>query len=180
MKELDPVRDSLYHYARRAALRPDTADDLVQNAALLAWREFAKFRAGSNFRAWIFRILVNTVWQENKRHARSYRREETTATVDLVAAAQHEDAWLALILDRGRLAELLDQRLAAALDSLDPPARECLLMRLLEEFSYREIAGIVGLPAGTVMSHVHRGRIALRERLAQVAVEHRLHEKQQP
>lgn len=172
---VEPLRDVLYRHARRAAAREDDAADLVQEAVLVAWREFERFEPGTNFRAWIFRILVQITMRHNRRCGR--RREVTLATddepidADPLAMLEREEAWQMLLGDAERLMEVIDDRLARALRALDDTARQCLLLRLHAGFSYREIASILGVPLGTAMSHVHRARLRLREELAAVAVE---------
>jgi RNA polymerase sigma-70 factor (ECF subfamily) len=138
---------------------------------MTAWRRFDQFRPGTNFRAWAFQILVNTMYRFNRRVAR--QREVTTGEdgFDAFEFVQREGAWSALLKDQEALAELLDERLARALERLGVEERQCLLLRLLEDFSYREISTMLQIPMGTVMSHVHRARMKLREALAAVAVE---------
>ena len=67
---LEPIKDSLYGYARRAVWREDQVADVVQEAFMTGWREFQRFQLGTNFRAWMFQILVNTVYRLNKRVGR--------------------------------------------------------------------------------------------------------------
>lgn len=171
---LEPISDSLYRYARRSMWGKDEAEDIVQEAAMIAWREFGRFERGTNFRAWMFRILVNTIFRFNKR---AHRKREVTlddASVDLVATFEREETWSMLLDKPDALTQLLDERLVHALDRLRPDERQCILLRLLERFTYKEIASMLQIPLGTVMSHVHRARMKLREELAALAVEHRL------
>ena len=84
------------------------------------------------------------------------------------------DEWQSIRENPGRVMEALGDRLVAALGTLAPDARQCLVLRLLEGFSYKEIAEMMEIPVGTVMSHVHRARIKLREQLAELAIENGL------
>lgn len=179
MELLEPLLDALHLHARHAAVPADAAGDLVQEAGLIGWREYPRFQPGTSFRAWMFRILVNVVWKHNKRSARWRDLEHADALeVDLANTLEVETAWSELLRDERQLGELIDGRLASALASLSPVVRQCLLLRWLEDMSYREIADMLELPAGTVMSHVHRARSQLRERLARLAAERGLHLEQ--
>jgi len=168
---LEPVQDALYRHARRAAWRPDQAADMVQEAVMTAWREFGRFQRGTNFRAWMFRILTHTVYGFNKCSARRREAPLEDAEHEWAAVIEREDAWEALRDDPDRLREMLDQRLVRAIEGLGHDERQCFLLRLVEGFSYREIAGMLDMPLGTVMSHVFRARMSLRERLAALAIE---------
>ncbi len=172
--QLEPLRHQLYGYARRALNRQDAVADALQEVVLTAWREYPRFVPGTNFRAWVFRIMVNTVFNFNKRGAREQVVADETALLDMEAALAHETEWAALLDDPNRLCELLDERLVHAIDALSESERQCFLLCLLQGFSYKEISGMLGFPLGTVMSHVHRARMKLRERLAALAVERRL------
>ncbi|MEE8170491.1 MAG: sigma-70 family RNA polymerase sigma factor [Phycisphaerae bacterium] len=168
---LAPLRDALFRHARRMAWRKDDASDILQEAVMTAWREFDRFQPGTSFSAWMFRILINTGYRINK-----YSRLRRTASLDEnlttdEGVIQRENAWAYLLEHPERLNDMLDARLVHALDQLATNERECLLLRLVEGFSYKEIAAMLDLPLGTVMSHIHRGRSKLRERLADLAVE---------
>ena len=171
MEMLTPLRDPLYRYARRGAWRGDEAGDIVQEAVMTAWREFGRFEHGTNFRAWMFKVLVNTIFRFNKRLSRRRETPLDENVVDVYTTLEREDTWSMLLHDPDKLTQLLDERLAHALDRLGPSERQCLLLRLLEGFSYREISEMMRIPLGTVMSHVHRARIKLREALAALAIE---------
>lgn len=169
---LEPIKDSLHGYAHRAVWRKDQVADVVQETFMTGWREFKRFQLGTNFRAWMFQILVNTVFRFNKRtdRRREVSLEETQC--DLHAALEREGAWSELLERPDMLMQLLDERLVHSLERLGTDERQCFLLRLLEGFSYKEIASMLSIPLGTVMSHVHRARMKLREELAALAVEH--------
>lgn len=141
---------------------------------MTAWREFGRFQRDTNFKAWMFRILINTSFRLNKRFARRPTTSLDESALDLQATMEREGAWASLLESPERLRELMDERLVAAIDDLGANERECLLLRVIEDFSYKEIAAMLNMPMGTVMSHVHRGRTKLRERLATMAVEMRM------
>lgn len=170
---LEPLRHQLYGYARRALNRQDSVPDALQEVVLTAWREYPRFVPGTNFRAWVFRILVNTVFNFNKRGARERAVADETAMLDVEAVLEHESEWRVLLEDPDRMRELLDERLAQALDALGETERQCFLLCLFQGFSYKEVSAMLALPLGTVMSHIHRARMKLRQRLAGLAVERR-------
>jgi RNA polymerase sigma-70 factor (ECF subfamily) len=168
---LEPVKDALARYAYRNVRSGPDAPDVVQEAVTIAWREFDRFQSGTNFRAWVFKILVHAVYRFNKRHRRQ-RRETDIPSFELDAVSlPREQAWESILEDPERVLEELDERVVSALQTLGANERQCLLLRLLEGFTYREIAEMLDVPLGTVMSHVHRARMKLREQLAELAIE---------
>jgi RNA polymerase sigma-70 factor (ECF subfamily) len=146
---------------------PAEAEDAVQEAALLAYQRRGQFERGTNFAAWLATFVRNVVQNTGRKRSR-----RATTPVDPGQLAPLEDlrgVRVDLPIDaRGRLLDDVadfDDRLLAALRELAPVARACLLLRVVLEHSYAEIAEILGVPEGTAMSHVHRARAALRERL---------------
>ncbi len=172
LQQLEPLRHQLYGYACRALNRSDAVPDVLQEVALTAWREFPRFEPGTNFRAWVFRIMVNTVFNHNKRGSREQFFPEGDA-LEIEAVLEHETEWAQILNNPDRLRELLDERLASALDALGAGERQCFLLCLLQGFSYKEIGEMLDIPLGSVMSHVHRARMKLREKLASMAIERR-------
>jgi len=173
LAQLEPLRHQLYGYARRALNRADAAADALQEAVLTAWREYPRFAPGTNFRAWVFRIMVNIVFNFNKRSTRERVVSDPDAAMDVEAVLEHETEWASILEDPDRLRELLDERIVYALDALGARERQCFLLCLLHGFSYKEVSAMLELPLGTVMSHIHRARMKLRERLAAFAIERR-------
>lgn len=172
---LAPVVERAYGTALRLSGNRDDAQDLVQEAALLAFRGFGTFRPGTNFRAWFFRILVNCFYASKRR-----RRPEQSLE------ALEEDAPLLHLFVQSRAAgmhgpgrdparEVLD-RIAAedvqrSMESLPEEFRVACTLYFMEDFSYQEIADVVGIPVGTVRSRLHRGRKLLQKRLWRAAVD---------
>jgi RNA polymerase sigma-70 factor (ECF subfamily) len=168
------IKEALARYAYRNVRSAQEAPDVVQEAVAVAWREFHRFQRGTNFRAWMFKILVNAIFRFNKKHGRQ-RPETDLGQFDLDSVSlQREEAWTSILENPESVFEALDDRLVSALDKLGGNERQCLLLRLLEGFSYREIADMLSVPLGTVMSHVHRARTKLREQLAELAIENGL------
>jgi RNA polymerase sigma-70 factor (ECF subfamily) len=153
--------DSLYGTALRLTRRPADAEDLVQETYLKAFRAEAQFERGTNLKAWLFTILHNTF--------RNLRRHDVRSPVDVDSETVEQAADLVAqehtpeqLLTRATL----DADLQSALDALPEAFRQAVWLRDVEEFSYAEIARIVGVPIGTVMSRISRGRKLLYERLA--------------
>jgi len=136
--------------ARRLTFDTATAEDLVQETLLLAWRAFGQFRPGSNARAWLFRILMN----EFRGRARKMQAAVTSAPLALETDSPGPPS---------RIDDGID--MAQALASLGLEHRTVLLLGVVEGFTCEEMAGILGLPIGTVMSRLSRARQALRKHI---------------
>ena len=153
----------LYGTALRLTRNRADAEDLVQDSVVKALRFEARFTPGTNLKAWLYTILHNT-W-------RNRRRDAARDTVDVDSEAVEEAASLpggpvALETpERILLRETLDADLQMALDELPDAFREAVWLRDVEEFTYAEIAAMLDIPIGTVMSRISRGRRALFERL---------------
>lgn len=150
--------DALYGTAVRLTRNPDAAQDLVQDTYLKAFRARDRFAAGTNLKAWLYTILHNT-WRNRRRdHARS--RVEADSDVVDQAAEQGIDGWAtgpespeALLLRTA-----LSDDLRTALDALPEAFREAVWLRDVEELTYQEVAAVLDVPIGTVMSRLSRGR----------------------
>jgi len=172
-----PLMSSLYSGALRMTRNPADADDLVQETYLRAYRGFGGFQEGTNLKAWMYRILTNTYI--NSYRAKQRRPDET----DL---GEVEDLYLYRRLGgleaarSGRSAEdeLMDTfseaEVKSAIEDLPENFRMAVLLADVEGFSYKEIAEILDIPIGTVMSRLHRGRKALQKALYDYAVTHGL------
>ena len=157
--------DSLYGTALRLTRSPADAEDLVQDTYLKAFRSSAQFKRGTNLKAWLFTILHNTFLNMRRHDGRNPVDIDSDAVeraADLSAAEQTPEQ----LLTRASL----DADLQAALDSLPEAFRQAVWLRDVEEFSYAEIAEMLHVPIGTVMSRISRGRRMLYERLARARV----------
>ena len=171
---LEPNKGAIERYALRSAWNPEQGVDIVQEAVMTAWREFHRFKQGTDFRAWVFRILINTIYSFNKKVNRDRKLGSPLPLERLDGAMERESAWASVLEEPAHVFESLDERLVEALGELRHEERQCLLLRLVEDFSYKQISSLLGMPMGTVMSHVYRARLKLRELLADMAVELRL------
>jgi len=156
-----PLFDQLFNFAHWMAQNREEAEDLVQETYAKALRGFSSFQPGTNFRAWMYRILRNTFLT-------SRTGLQTTRTVPF----EDDDEGQVPVSDSGTpetiLIERSNQQLVQdAIAELPVKAREILLLCEVEEMSYQEIAETLSIPIGTVMSRLSRSRKALREILAQ-------------
>jgi RNA polymerase sigma-70 factor (ECF subfamily) len=153
--------DSLYGTALRLTRSPADAEDLVQDTYLKAFRFAGSFERGTNLKAWLFTILHNT-YRNMRRHVSRDPVEVDSDVVDRAAVSPETSPTPEDLLARASL----DADLQAALDALPPAFREAVWLRDVEELSYQEIAEALGIPIGTVMSRISRGRRQLYARLA--------------
>jgi RNA polymerase sigma factor (sigma-70 family) len=155
-----PLLDSLYHFARWLVHNQNDAEDLVQETYLKALRHFSSFQPGTNFRAWMYRILRNTFLT-----SRTGLRAASTISLD---SEEKEGPELAIETETPEtilMNHLSSQLVQSAMDNLPIHYRETLVLCDVEEMSYREIAEILSLPIGTVMSRLARARKIVRESL---------------
>ena len=168
-----PLMDSLYGAAMRMTRNKADAEDLVQETYLKAYRGFGGFTEGTNLKAWLYRILTNT-------YINIYRKKQRRP--DETDLAEVEDLYLyrrlggleAATAGRSAEEELLDlfaeSEVKEAMESLPDNFRIAVLLADVEGFAYKEIAEILDIPIGTVMSRLHRGRKALQKQLYEFAV----------
>lgn len=149
-----PLFDQLYNFARWLAQDASEAEDLVQETYAKALRGFSSFQAGTNFKAWIFRILRNS-FLTSRTGLKTKVALEDDAVESIASAAPTPEEVLVEQADR----EIVQD----ALTELPLPYREILLLCEVEEMSYEEIAQVLAIPTGTVMSRLHRARKALRK-----------------
>jgi RNA polymerase sigma-70 factor (ECF subfamily) len=166
------VAGPAYGYALRLTRNRADAEDLLQTAALLAFRGYGAFIPGGNFKAWFFRILVHEYWG---RHRKAQRRPSTVSfddLPDLHIYSQARDAGLptegadpgALLIQKLGVEGVID-----ALDALPEEYRVVSMLYFMQDFTYQEIAAVLEIPIGTVRSRLHRGRKMLQRALWQVA-----------
>jgi RNA polymerase sigma-70 factor (ECF subfamily) len=172
-----PFMDALYSAALRLTHNPTDAEDLVQETYLRAYRGFGGFTEGTNLRAWLYRILTNTFI--NTYRSKKRRPEETDLDdVEDLYLYRRLGGLEAATAGRSAEDELMDWfsefEVKEAVEALPEQFRLAVLLADVEGFSYKEIAEILDIPIGTVMSRLHRGRKALQRRLYEFAAARRL------
>lgn len=153
--------DSLYGSALRLTRNRANAEDLIQDTFLKAWRSFRTFQAGTNARAWLYKILMNAYIDSYRKTSRQPELvdHEDVGDFYLYAKAQESEEYRREgDPEEILLSKIMDADVKAALEQVPEPFRAAVILADLEEFSYREIAEILDIPIGTVMSRLYRGR----------------------
>ena len=170
---LEPHRRSLYRFCRNIIWDKNDVEDALQTAILSAYKSFDTFQKGGNFKAWIFKFLVNTVYNFNKKHGRK-DTFETRLDCDepgILEVFEKESMYQEILKDPDRLLERVDERVKRSLFRLSLSERAVFLLRSIEGLSYKEISEVLQIPVGTVMSQLSRARAKLREFLCDYAKE---------
>jgi RNA polymerase sigma-70 factor, ECF subfamily len=170
---------SLYAAALRMTRNRADAEDLVQETYLRAYRGFGGFQEGTNLKAWLYRILTNTyinTYRAKKRRPSETELEEVEDLYLYRRLGALEAAMAGRSAEEELLEQLSDAEVKEAIEDLPENFRIAVLLADVEGFSYKEIAEILDIPIGTVMSRLHRGRKALQKQLYQFAVDHKLAE----
>jgi len=165
-------REKLYRVALRMAGNADDAQDLLQDAFVEGYRAFRRFREGTYFDKWLYRIMTNTFIDRHRQRKRMgpavsldapVSADDGASTRDLPDAAAGPEALL--------LKDQFSEPLQVALNRLSPEFRMVLILSDIEEFSYEEISGMMNVPVGTVRSRLHRARASVREFLLKLPSE---------
>lgn len=172
-----PLMSGLYSAALRMTRNAADAEDLVQETYLKAYRAYERFEAGTNLKAWMYRILTNTYINAYRKKQRRPDESDIDDVEDLYLYRRIGGAEGA-VLGRSAEDELMEMfgedEVKVALEDLPEHYRLPILLADVEGFAYKEIAEILDIPIGTVMSRLHRGRKQLQKRLHGFAEEHRL------
>jgi len=168
------VLPSLYRYAFRLTRNRADAEDLVQDTALRAFRAMAQFELGTNFNAWMFRILTRGFWASHRRRQRRPNTVDFDDTPDLylyARSAEHGLQWQGEDPARALIDRLGAERVAEAIGQLPEEYGVVCTLCFMQDFAYHEIAEVLDVPVGTVRSRLHRGRKMLQKALWYVAQE---------
>jgi RNA polymerase sigma-70 factor (ECF subfamily) len=162
----------LYSAAMRMTRNAADAEDLVQETYLKAYRAYHTFQEGTNLKAWLYRILTNTYINKYRRDSRRPSEVDLGTVEDLYLyrrLGSEESAEAARTTEDRVLDGLVESDIKSAVEELPESFRMPVLLADLEGFSYKEIAEILDIPIGTVMSRLHRGRKAMQKRLWEFA-----------
>jgi len=168
-----PYLDALYNTAYRMARNAEDAEDLVQETYLKAYRSYDQFTPGTNLKAWLFKILKNTFINEyRKRQSKPVASDFSEIEGSFESQVREDSAGRIRNPEEEILDTSFDEGVQDALDHLAPDYRMAVVLADLEGFSYKEIAEILEIPVGTVMSRLYRGRKQLEEALLLYARDH--------
>jgi RNA polymerase sigma-70 factor, ECF subfamily len=162
--------DQVYRVARRLVGSREEAEDLVQETYARAFRSWRSYTPGTNMRAWLLRILTNLNVDRGRRIQRTPQTQQLEETdyylANKLASAAGEEA-----LDQEQVVERLSQdSIVSALSEISPQFRDVVVLVDIGDFTYADAAHILDVPIGTVMSRLHRGRRALKQKLAEEAI----------
>jgi RNA polymerase sigma-70 factor (ECF subfamily) len=147
--------DSLYNAALYMARNKQDAEDLIQETALKAYRNFNKFRLGTNFKAWIITILRNTYINEYRKRIKEPQKIEFEKVEDFISLPEIS----------GAHEEIFSEAIKSAIDKLPEELCTTIILFYVEGFSYKEIAKIIDVPIGTVMSRLYNAKQILKKQL---------------
>jgi RNA polymerase sigma-70 factor (ECF subfamily) len=168
-----PFVDALYNTAYRMTRNAEDAEDLVQETYLKAYRYYDKFEEGTNFKAWLFKIMKNTFINNYRKKQQAPALSDFAEIEESFETQVNEDNARQIKNPEEELLEnVLDEDVQHALDKLPPDYRMVVILADLEGFSYKEIAEILEVPVGTVMSRLYRGRRLLEAAMLDFAREH--------
>jgi len=164
----------LYSAAMRMTRNRADAEDLVQEAYLKGFRSFHTFKEGTNLRAWLFRILTNTYINKYRKKQRSFDESDLGDIEDLYLYKRmgtFEDPSIGRSAEESLMQMLPDDEVKQALENLPENFRMPVILADVQGFAYKEIAEILEIPIGTVMSRLHRGRKQMQKALHDYAIE---------
>jgi len=168
VQELERYRHDFYRYIHRNVWNASAAEDVFSNAVMSAFENLHKFEAGTNFRAWMYQILTNKCFVANREIQRSNINVDTIDESQFEIESKSEGQ---AFDDPKWFMEQIDDQVYSVLQQLSTNQRSCLLLLTLGRFSYKEIAAIMDIPLGTVVTHLARGRARLRRLLMKYATD---------
>ena len=166
--EIEKRKDEFYRYIVRNVWDTSVADDVFSSAVLAAYKSRENFTPGSNFRAWMYRILTNKCFVANREIGR--RGQSLEEVEDYLCELSVNRSYSKAISEPEEFLGECGDEVLMAMKKLSTMERSCLLLKTMANFSYKELAEILEIPFGTVMTHLARGRAKLRKELYEYAV----------
>lgn len=171
-EEALPHLNALYNYARSISYSDQDAEDLVQETFMRAYRYFHQYTPGTNCKAWLFTILRNLYNTKYKKYKNTPDQVHYEAEEQIYEQIVSEDLTTVIKNPEEEFFEnILPDEIVNAIEDLPEKYRSCIVLSDVEDFSYKEIAEILDIPIGTVMSRLHRGRNILKKKLVDFARE---------
>lgn len=168
-----PFLDALYNTALRMTRNAQDAEDLVQETYLKAFRHYEKFQPGTNLKAWLLKIMKNTFINDYRKRQLAPPESDFAEIEESFESQLSEEVTRQIKNpEQEALENVLDEDVQRALDELPADYRMVVLLADVEGFAYREIAEILDIPVGTVMSRLYRGRKKLEADMLRYAREH--------
>ena len=169
LSTIEKHKCEFFRFVHRNVWDSGVAEDVFSSAVLAAYENRHKYTPGTNFRAWMYRILTNKCYVANRETGRAFDSLDDLPVHKTPATPA--DSYADVLSDPDAVLEECGDELNRAIRRLSTAQRTALLLRGVERFSYQEIADIMDIPVGTVMTHLARGRRKLREELQDYAVE---------
>jgi len=172
LEQIEKHKDAFYRYIYCMAWDSGVVEDIFSSAVLVAYQNRDRFTPGTNFRAWMYRIITNKTFVANRQTARTPDRlEDHEYHISEMAEQPAYDAFL----ENGEdVLNACGDEVTIAFRCLSTVEKSCLLLRAIQGFSYKETAEILEIPIGTVMTHLSRGRAKLRQRLLKYAIDQKI------
>ncbi len=167
LRQIELYRNQFYRFVYRNVWNPAMAEDVFASAVLAAYENADKFVPGTNFRAWMFKILVNKCFVANREVKRAF--EALDDNLPAQAPAWTSVHYSEMLRNPDAFLDQCGDEVYQAFRALSTAQRSCILLKEVEQFSYQEIAEILDIPVATVMTHLSRGRASLRLRLLDYA-----------
>lgn len=165
LSEIERHKNAFYRFVRRTLWDASEADDVFSEAILAAYENRHKYTPGTNFRAWMFRILQNKCFVANRETG---RRSEPLENVENAVPAR-ESVTFDVMKNPMDILDTCSDQIYRAFEQLPPAQRACIMLKSVEGLSYHEIADVLEIPFGTVVTHLSRGRAKLRRLLGAYA-----------
>lgn len=166
--EIIPHLDAMYNFALRLTSNPNSAEDLVQDSIVKAFRFFSSYEKGTNAKAWLFRILKNSYINNYRKRSKQPNQVDYDEVASFYETIRADRTDTSDLEDR-MFRELIDDDISKALDELPEDFKTVVLLCDIEDFTYEEIANMLDVPIGTIRSRLHRGRNLLKKQLLEYA-----------